>query len=131
MNIPIKKWGKDHWGLLAYVETRCVDHKGKLDIKHMRCNEKTHPLHKWQRSGPWHKWQKEWGTKLKNGQMLKNHDDWDCLEDLEREGFLEIISFINGFVKLTEKGIKCSAEIRNHKVNGGQFNSFQWHNEDI
>lgn len=44
--VPIERFGKDHWSLLAYVETRCVDHKvpetevGALDPVHMRTNEK-------------------------------------------------------------------------------------------
>jgi hypothetical protein len=29
MTIPIGQFGQDHWQLLTYVETRCVDHGGQ------------------------------------------------------------------------------------------------------
>jgi len=117
----IQDWGRDHWGLLAYVETRCVDYEGKLALGHMRCNEAKHPLLKVINVS----WDKTHGTRLKNNKILQGHDDWDCLEDLEREGFLEILSLVNGVVKLSEKGKEVASEIRKHKIDGGQFGSFQ------
>ena len=35
-SITVDEFGKDHWSLFAYIETRCVDHKGVLDLAHMR-----------------------------------------------------------------------------------------------
>jgi hypothetical protein len=35
---PMEKWGKDHWSLLSYCETRAVDYSGKLDLQHLTVN---------------------------------------------------------------------------------------------
>jgi len=43
MKVEIDKFGKSHWGLLLYIETRCVDYKGKLDFSQMRINGERHP----------------------------------------------------------------------------------------
>jgi hypothetical protein len=114
-----KNWGKDHWSLLGYVETRCIDNDGKLGIAQMRCNEQRHPIFK---STPI-KWEDSYSTIIKEG-TIKGHDDWDCLQDLEDVGFIEILSFANGFVKLTEQGKKIAAQLRSHKADGGQFGNF-------
>ena len=60
-NISIKDFGKDHWSLLAYVEYRAVNHKGFLDIKHLRCKNlaiSTTPLGQ-------NFWKPEYGSRLK------------------------------------------------------------------
>lgn len=36
-------FGKDHWSTFAYIETRCVDHKGVPDRNHMRTDRDRHP----------------------------------------------------------------------------------------
>ena len=113
----VTKWGKDHWSLLAYVETACVDEQGKLDRRRMRCNENRHPLMTNMR------WNPDYCTRLKEGK-IEGHDDWDCLEDLEVAGFIEIISLINGFVRMTELGMRVATQIRSHKVGGGHFATF-------
>lgn len=118
--VEMDKWSKDHWGLLAYVETRCVDFKGKLERTHLRCNENKHPLQKGGINPPW---QTDYSTRLKEG-TIEGHDDWDCLEEMEDAGLIEIISMINGFVEITEKGIKVTHRIRKHKIKGGTFSTF-------
>ncbi len=117
-------FGKDHWSLLAYVETRCVDDKGKLDKRHLRCNPKgAHSIHAVNANilGP--RWEPTWGTRIKGGQ-LDQHDDWCCLEDLEAAGYVEITSAVNAFVKLTKAGVAMAALLRAHKAAGGQFATF-------
>ena len=116
----LDKWGKDHWSLLAYVETCCVDDCGTLDRKRMRCNEKRHPLLK----ATSHEWLPTWGTILKKG-TIEYHDDWDCLDDLNDAGFVNEISMINGIVSITEKGTKVAHQIRKHKADGGTFSTFK------
>lgn len=34
--------GKDHLGLLMYLETRAVDNCGKVEKQRLRCNQATH-----------------------------------------------------------------------------------------
>lgn len=118
-------WGKDHWSTLAYVESCSVDSRNpegiaSLDLRRMRCNRNKHPLVK----ANGFPWDKSNGTIIKGGKILKDHDDWDCLEDLEKEGLVEVISLVNGYVKLTDKGIKIAHQLREHKAKGGQFSTF-------
>lgn len=131
--VPVSSWSKDHWSLLAYVETRVVDHNGKLNIQQLRCNPARHPLN--QHNGGW---RLEYSSRLmgyfdaklsaeesiaKNLQV-SGHDDWDCLNDFEAAGYLEVISLVNGFVSLTEKGHEVAARLRVHKAAGGMFATF-------
>jgi len=137
--VPIEDFGKDHWSLLAYVETLCVDsHKdgvGEIDKRRIRTNGKTHPLHAVNRHivGDW---SPEYGTRLAGywdsmGKVVPErqiwpHDDWDCLNDLEAAGLIEVMSEANGFVLMTEKGLKVAAALRAYKTKGGMFSGFRW-----
>jgi len=116
----ITKWGKDHWSLLVYVETCCVDTIGRLDRIRLSCNEERHPLLKGEMNP---KWDPKYCTRMKEG-VIDGHDDWDCLEELEEVGFIEIMSMINGYVKITIQGKKIAAQLRSHKADGGNFANF-------
>lgn len=131
-------FGKDHWSTFAYIETLCVDSANKgvgtIDKRRMRSNEKTHPLHAV--NVPVGKWKPSYGTRLAGywdsmgketpARILKSHDDWNCLNDLEKAGLIEVISEANGFVKMTSKGMKVAAELRAYKAGGGMFSGFRW-----
>lgn len=133
------EFGKDHWSLLAYVETRCVDGVqglAQLERNRMRCNPKSHPL--LAARAPW---KAEYGSRLRGffafpdradaqkaaaaGLLLLDHDDWDCLDDLQAAGLLEIQSLANPCVQLTARGIAVSASLRAHKMAGGVFANFE------
>lgn len=82
------EWGKDHWTLLLYLETRAVDRGGKIDPDHMRTRlphhsmcyrAKRHPV-----DGT------RYGTIVRGGAEQADHDDWDCVRDLEAAGLLWI-----------------------------------------
>lgn len=137
-HVPVEKWGKDHWSLLAYVETLCVDSSkkgiGEIDKRRVRCNENRHTLHAV--NYPTCKWQSSYGTRLqgywaKDGRtvpakLMKDHDDWDCLSDLDAAGMVEVISEANGFVKLTQRGSTVAGALRAYKAQGGVFADFKW-----
>ncbi len=137
-HIPVSRWSKDHWSLLAYVETLCVDAvNGVVAIsrQRVRCNPARHPMY-----GVSVGWMSSYGTRLKGffdfaqrddpvaseaaGLQLTAHDDWDCLDDLEAAGYVEIVSSVNGRVRLTDAGIAVASTLRAHKVRGGTFSSF-------
>lgn len=120
----MEQWGKDHWSLLAYVECCAVEKRGILARSKMRCNESQRPLLHSRRVCS--TWESKYSTRLKDGNTIEGHDDWDCLEDLESAGFLEIISLSNPRVSLTDKGFEAAAALRKHKGGGGTFNSFKW-----
>ena len=75
-NIKIKDWGKDHWSLLAYIECRCVDHKGILDKNHLRISNPAVSMSPID-------WKPEYGTRLKcdslEQQFLRNVTAYDRL----------------------------------------------------
>jgi hypothetical protein len=126
--------------MLGYVETLCVDSihggVGEIDKTRVRVNPKRHPLHAVKMYGERRTWKPEYGTRLsgfwKNGdakatdpkRQIKSHDDWDCLNDLEAAGLVNVISEANGFVALTDKGREVAGRLRAHKSKGGFFATF-------
>lgn len=82
------------------------------------------------------RWKPEWGTRLKGyflgddkrdpARRLTDHDDWDCMEDMEKAGLIEIMSVVNGIIVLTEKGMAVAGHLRAHKSRGGNFASFEF-----
>lgn len=40
--VPMVRWGKDHWTTFLYVEACCVDYRGMLDHDRMRCDRRRH-----------------------------------------------------------------------------------------
>ena len=131
-HIPIEQFGKDHWSTFIYVETRAVDHKGKLDNNHMRTDVDRHPMllgESQKRFGVGG--DKKYTTRLKNyfedkTDCLEDHDDWDCIADLIAVGLIEIQGTDDNVIyKLTEKGWQTASQLRQHKANGGQCSNFE------
>lgn len=119
--IPIDEFGKDHWSTFAYLETRCVDHGGEIDIRHMRCDANRHPqfAHSGNDSGT------KYPTRTKKGEV-RNHDDWDCLDDCELVGLIENMgTMLHRAYKITALGWKVVEQLRQHKANSGNFHSFE------
>lgn len=108
--VPITAWGKDHWSTFGYLECRVVDNKGVLDFRHMRGQRGV---------------KCKYPTRLAFGVELKDHSDWDCLDDIEEAGLIvNHGSGINPLVQLTEKGLLVAAALRAHKATGGSFGNF-------
>ena len=104
--IPVEEWGKDHWALLGYSAHCAVNCEGVIDFRKMRRDGKKYP------------------TFLKNGQE-KDHSDYNCLDDLEREGFLENKGTgLNPVVRLTPRGLEAWQQLTAHKQDGGRFKDF-------
>ena len=131
--VSIEEFGKDHWSLLGYIETCCVDannSSGKIDNDRMRTNTNRYKgkcqiiwMDKYStrlKTFPW----KSKDEKEKTRHRIDGHDDWDCLWDLEQAGFVNLISYVNGFVQISGEGLAMAAEIRAHKANGGFFSNF-------
>ena len=138
--IPMQDFGKDHYSLLAYVETLCVDSSkggvGEIDKRRVRCNPRRHPLHNVNANMGVTGWKPDWGTRLSGfwtnadltnpKRQIGFHDDWDCLDDLDAAGLLEVLSEANGYVKLTDKGLTVAGLLRAWKAKGGMFETFQY-----
>jgi hypothetical protein len=148
--VPASDFGKDHWSLLAYLETCLVDPQdnrlgtarggitrlppkhGEFNKERLRCNEERHPLHAVNASVG--HWQPAYGTRLAGywradesrdpARQLSVHDDWDCLNDLEAAGYIKVMSEANGIFQITDAGIAMAARLRDHKCRGGNFADF-------
>lgn len=134
-----KDFGKDHNSLLAYLETLQVDsvHPGvaTIDKRRMRTNPRRHPLQAVNANSGCSGWEPSYGThlagywgvkdKVDPKRLMKDHDDWDCLDDLEAAGFVTIISLANGYVQFTDKGLRVAGDIRLWKAQGGMFADFR------
>ena len=118
--VPMSLWDRDHWSTLLYVETVCVDHDGQLERRRMRVDRRLHPLlahiEKDQDS--------TCPTRLANGVELDRHDDYNCLEDMEVVGLLEVVSSINGLVRLTDLGWKVAAAARKFRAEKRPWEQF-------
>lgn len=140
MTISIDRFSKDHWSLLAYVEHECINGQkgiGKLNRSKLRGNHNKHPL-----LAVNDLWKDSYSTRLSGffeypfnndlekscatGFQILGHDDWDCLDDFFDNGLIDIISSVNCFVKLTDKGIDCCSHLNDHKAKGGYFSNFKY-----
>lgn len=56
---------------------------------------------------------------------LADHDDWDCVDDMELVGLLENIGTgTNPVFKLTALGRLVATQLRQHKMDKGTFRTF-------
>lgn len=137
--IPMSLWSKDHWSTLAYIETKLVDDGGKCTVKfdaRMRQNRRNYRVLIGQRmSGTGAiPMSVDHGTRLNDGTYLPNHDDWNCLQDMQAAGLFEgdVDDWDRGMaLKLTDAGRFLAAALRQHKAAGGTFSTFKGDNTFI
>lgn len=129
-SVKMKDWCKDHWSMLAYIACRCVDYKGVLDRKHIRCNEAIHQeIPRGERLTFRHyyilsNWSDAHSTRIKGPEQIRGHDDWDCAVDLQTAGLIKIVSMDNFHVEMTDLGWEISKLLQKHKATGGVFADF-------
>jgi predicted transcriptional regulator len=63
-------------------------------------------------------------TRLKDSIEIKGHNDYNCLEDLERFGFLNMTTGMGQHITITEKGFEAMKQLSEHKTNGETFSTF-------
>jgi hypothetical protein len=119
-HVPLVEFGKDHWSTFGYIETRVVDHNGLPERQHLRCIEQRHPFFA-HRGGDASKYP----TRLRGGRLKHDHDDWDCLDDLEEARLIDNIGTgVNRVYRLTDFGRKVAGQLRGHRGQGGQWDEF-------
>lgn len=119
--VSIEHFGCDHWSTFAYVETCVVDKDGIVTKERMRCIDHRHPFFA-HRGGD----ASRYPTRLKFDRLRENHDDWDCIDDLEAAGLLENKGTgVNPVFKLTVYGEEVAGRLRVHKGRGGSFSDFE------
>jgi len=118
--IPLADFGRDHWSAFGYIETRIVDHGGVPQKNQLRCIHKRHPFFAHSGGDA-----SRYPTRLKGGRTQADHDDWDCLDDLEEAGLLENVGTgVNRVYRLTDLGREVAGRLRGHKGQGGSFSNF-------
>lgn len=119
--IPVDLFGVFHWMMLFRVEGWAVMNNGEIEKDRMRTNYNKRP------PAPKNKqWDKANSTVLNNGELVEDHDDWDCLQDLIDNGFVQIETWKNKeFVKLTEYGFETFVKLRKFRQNGNRVYSFR------
>lgn len=131
--VKLEEFGKDHWSTFAFIETRCVDHKGQPDLDRMRCNTKRHPgligavVNRFGNA----KWKPEYSTRLKGHfqtpNQINGHDDHDVADDLALAGLIEVRGTgIHPWYKMTKLGTQVASMLREHKAKGGNFADFEY-----
>ena len=121
-HIGMGEFGRDHWSAFAYLETRCVDHGGRPDTRHMRTDLERHP-------GKGHLLSKEstrsYPTRLRDGTDVHEHDDWDCIDALEAEGLVRTEGTgPHPRWTLTERGTAMAARLRAHLAHERRYATF-------
>lgn len=142
--VPMSMWNKDHWSVLAYIETVMVECGGfqvgldgrmrtnedHYDILYDFCRRPKRPTYVSSNSAIIMKI--EHGTRINGGTIIEDHDDWMCLMDIAAEGLLDLSpsDIVPGvFVHLSAFGEEAVAALRQHKARGGSFGSFDCHKE--
>jgi hypothetical protein len=121
-------WGKDHLSTLMYAETCCVDHHGKLASAHMRQGDHRIMRLGWPRGvdRPSFVNTRPSPTRLRGSEVVDGHDDWDCIDDMERAGYLVVSGTgLQPIVTLTEKGWQLAFALRRWRAEGKQLADFQ------
>jgi len=135
-NIPIEKWGRDHWSLVAYLDCRCADNNGTINGAHLRHHPKRPARIGSDMAGraTSRNWKPEYDTRIAGfydpsktePRQLADHDDIDCLEDIEKAGIIENHgSGLFPLIKFTEMGHVVANHLREHKRDGGNFATFE------
>ena len=82
-------------------------------------------------------WKPEYGSRLKGyfkedgtfdkTKLLLDHDDFDCLDDLETAGLIQNVgTMVNPYAELTKKGAQISSLLTLHKQKGGMYAEFDY-----
>ncbi len=137
MAIEPKDFGKDHWSLLGYIQYVCMNASprnggvGEMDRRKLRCNPSNHPMLSSEMTTSWKpeygsRLQGYWtdGDKTDSSRLVLDHDDWDCIDDMEAAGYVELISMVNGFIRLTPLGAQIAGKLAEYKSLGGNYADF-------
>jgi hypothetical protein len=128
-DIPMDRWGQDHWSTFAYFETLTVDNEGKIDNRRMRCEARLHR----EFCAPHHLSSTQLYPTRCKGSQIDMHDDWSCLEDMVYQGLItaqwkrtssDPFGACVARVQLTDEGREIAGRLRAHKAAGNSFSEF-------
>jgi len=124
--VPPTDWGKDHWSILAFLETMAVDNKGLVKVAHMRTHPDVHPKY------VHHCIEKLYPTRLRGGSNLAGHDDWSCMEDMIDVGMIfALMRDRRVWIYFTPFGLDVVGALRAFKARGGLYRDFSGYYFDM
>lgn len=131
-------FGRDHWAALTYIESVMTDCAGFQlgNDPRMRSNRRNHRVMsavprpnraKMSSAVATQLMSPDDGSHLNNGQVVRGHDDWNCIEDFAAIGFFD--RGPNGLdagktLRFSPLGKAVAARLRQHKQDGGHFAQF-------
>lgn len=117
-SVPMSMWAADHWSMLRYL-AHCIADGKPVDSYKFRNNSDERP----NRACFLHQWKASFSTRTQCG-MIAGHDDWDVLNDLDREGLIIIVDLDKLIIVMTEPGIELARRLIEHRLQGGWLNDF-------
>ena len=147
-HVGVERWGVDHWTVLLYLEARAVastETPTLMEYARMRVNGRHHLVQHDARGwlGTIEEWTEKYGTRLAgydddptltetpklavdNKLQIGYHDDVDCIEEIEAEEMIRIVSTAKGTFEITDAGLAAAARVRAYKAKGGSLSKFRW-----
>lgn len=122
--IPRADWGAQHWRMLDYAETLAVA-RLRVNLRQLRLK----PAHTRQLLGVLGVWRDLDNTMLRDGRRAADHDDWDCLLDLDAAELLTILP--ERRVRLHDEGWTVAQALRRRLAAGGSHESFAGQEEAL
>lgn len=117
-------WGKDHFTTLLYIESVCTDKKGVPEATCMR-TWPGRPLRGTVDTVRLYHSTKGYPTRLRDGQELTDHDDWDCVDDMVHAGLiLWEGTGTHPVFQLTDKGWTLASALRCYRAENKGVASF-------
>ncbi len=135
-HVDMARWGVDHWTLLRHLTRRFGDvqpgEAATVDYRTIRINPDNHRIQALSSDSTkiGGAWSGEDGTRLAGHAdgtpdlRIGYHDDVDCLEEMEDEGLLELVSTFRGQFSLTPCGVMLGRRLDDHLQGGGSLQDF-------
>ncbi|HEY4278377.1 MAG TPA: hypothetical protein VGM91_09170 [Conexibacter sp.] len=118
---PLGKFGPHHWQMLLVLENAEVA-RAPVDVSRLRCNPETHPLRRVEGSPFWAPGD---GSALRDGTVVVDHDDYDCLHDLALAKLMRWRGTVERpLFMLTEEGWRLAAAARRAVAARGGVDDF-------
>lgn len=138
------RWGRDHWSTLAYIDSRMtdfgepylmgIDPKMRTKRRHLRVFAEANAFNSakartYYRTRGQTTIGQDDGSRLRDNTIVRNHDDFDCIQDFAAAGLLTVTPDKiepGTAISFSDKGREVMGALRLHKQAGGQWIDFSW-----